>query len=39
MLYLLHGLGGDYKDWTTRTNLAEYSRTLPLIIVMPDGEN
>ena len=22
VLYLLHGLGGDYKDWTTRTNLA-----------------
>jgi len=39
VLYLLHGLGGDYKDWTTRTNLADYSRTLPLIIVMPDGEN
>ncbi len=39
VLYLLHGLGGDYKDWTTRTNVAEYSRTLPLIIVMPDGEN
>lgn len=39
VLYLLHGLGGDYKDWTTRTNLAEYSRTLSLIIVMPDGEN
>ena len=38
VLYLLHGLGGDYKDWTTRTNVAEYSRTLPLIIVMPDGE-
>lgn len=39
VLYLLHGLGGDYKDWTTRTNLAEYTRTLPLIVVMPDGEN
>ena len=39
VLYLLHGLGGDYKDWTTRSNVAEYSRTLPLIIVMPDGEN
>ena len=39
VLYLLHGLGGDYKDWTTRTNIAGYSRTLPLIIVMPDGEN
>jgi putative tributyrin esterase len=39
VLYLLHGLGGDYKDWTTRSNLAEYSRALPLIIVMPDGGN
>jgi len=39
VLYLLHGLTGDYMDWTTRTNLAEYSRAVPLIIVMPDGEN
>jgi S-formylglutathione hydrolase FrmB len=39
VLYLLHGLTGDYKDWTTRTNLAEYTRSLPLIVVMPDGEN
>ncbi|MBA2304649.1 MAG: hypothetical protein H0W08_18730 [Acidobacteria bacterium] len=39
VLYLLHGLGGDYKDWTSRSNLADYSRPLPLIIVMPDGEN
>jgi S-formylglutathione hydrolase FrmB len=39
VLYLLHGLDGDHTDWTTRTNLAEYTRTLPLIIVMPDGGN
>ena len=39
VLYLLHGLTGDYKDWTARTNIAEYTRTLPLIVVMPDGEN
>jgi len=39
VLYLLHGLTGDYKDWTTRTNISEYTRTLPLIVVMPDGEN
>lgn len=39
VLYLLHGLGGNYSDWTTRSNVAEYSRALPLIIVMPDGEN
>lgn len=39
VLYLLHGLTGDYKDWTTLTNLAEYTRTMALIVVMPDGEN
>lgn len=39
VLYLLHGLDGDYTDWTTRTNLSDYSRTLDLIIVMPDGGN
>jgi S-formylglutathione hydrolase FrmB len=39
VLYLLHGLSGDYKDWTTRTNVADYTRRLPLIVVMPDGEN
>ena len=39
VLYLLHGLGGDYTDWTSRTNVAEYSRQLGLIIVMPDGGN
>ena len=39
VLYLLHGLTGDYKDWSTRTNLAEYSKTIPVIIVMPDAGN
>ena len=39
VLYLLHGLYGNHTDWTTRTKLAEYSRSLPLIIVMPDAEN
>src|SRR6476469_2156109 len=38
-LYLLHGLTGDYLDWSTRTNLATLARALPLVIVMPDGEN
>ena len=31
VLYLLHGLGGNYTDWTMRTNLAEYSRSVALI--------
>jgi len=39
VLYLLHGLTGDFKDWTTKTNVAEYTRRLPLVIVMPDAEN
>lgn len=39
VLYLLHGLYGNHTDWTTRTELAEYSLSLPLIIVMPDAEN
>ncbi len=39
VLFLLHGLGGDYKDWTTRTDLAAYAAALPLIIVMPDAGN
>ncbi len=38
-LYLLHGLTGDYMDWSTRTELARIAHDLPLVIVMPDGEN
>jgi putative tributyrin esterase len=38
-LYLLHGLSGDYMDWSTRTDLAAIARTVPLVIVMPEGEN
>src|SRR6187401_859040 len=38
-LYLLHGLTGDYMDWSTRTDLARMAHGLPLVIVMPDGEN
>jgi S-formylglutathione hydrolase FrmB len=38
-LYLLHGLTGDYLDWSTRTELAHLSRALRLVIVMPDGDD
>ncbi len=38
-LYLLHGLAGDYMDWSTRTDLATIARSVPLVIVMPEGEN
>src|SRR3954468_20326290 len=38
-LYLLHGLTGDYLDWSTRTDLARNAQEGQLVIVMPDGEN
>jgi putative tributyrin esterase len=37
VLYLLHGLYGDYLNWDTRTRLEDYTRSLPLLIVMPDA--
>jgi S-formylglutathione hydrolase FrmB len=39
VLYLLHGLGGDYRDWETKTRIDEYARRYRLIIVMPDAGN
>jgi putative tributyrin esterase len=39
VLYLLHGLGGDYTDWETKTRIDEYARQYRLIIVMPDAGN
>ena len=39
VLYLLHGLAGDYTDWSTRTDLARLATALPLVVVMPDGAN
>lgn len=39
VLYLLHGLGGHYSDWTTRTNVADYSERYALIIVTPEGND
>ncbi len=39
VLYLLHGLYGDYSNWTKLTELERYTRGLPLIVVMPDADN
>jgi putative tributyrin esterase len=39
VLYLLHGLYGDYQNWDTRTGLENYARDLPWLIVMPDADN
>lgn len=39
VLYLLHGLGGHYSDWVTRTNLADYASQYRMIIVTPEGND
>ena len=38
-LFLLHGLYGDFENWSTRTNLISYAVRLRLIIAMPDAGN
>jgi len=37
VLYLLHGLYGNYLNWSTLTNLKYYAEKHPLIVVMPDA--
>ena len=39
VLYLLHGVGGHYSDWVTRTNVADYAAQYRMIVVMPEGNN
>ncbi len=39
VLYLLHGFGGHYSDWVTRTNVADYAAQYRMIVVMPEGQN
>lgn len=40
VLYLLHGAGGDYKNWLAiDTGLARYADQYHIIIVCPDGGN
>ena len=39
VLYLLHGYSGGHDNWWTKTKIAEYVRDIPMIVVMPDGEN
>jgi len=39
VLYLLHGWHGDETNWSTLTRLTRYAEDLPVIIVMPDGQN
>ena len=38
VLYLLHGAGGDYKDWISKVpSIQSYTNELDIIIVCPDG--
>lgn len=37
VLYLLHGVGDGYTKWSERTDIATFTRDLPVIVVMPDG--
>jgi len=39
VLYLLHGLGGHYSDWVTRTNIADYAAQYRMIVVTPEGND
>jgi putative tributyrin esterase len=39
VLYLLHGYSGGYDNWGSKTKIADYVRDVPMIVVMPDGEN
>jgi putative tributyrin esterase len=38
VFYLLHGLSDDYTAWLRWTSIERYVRSLPLIVVMPDGD-
>src|SRR3546814_13366966 len=37
MLFLFHGGGGSYRDWTEVGDAAAATAGLPLIVVMPDN--
>src|SRR4051794_13839253 len=37
VLFLLHGLFGNYNDWVPRTNLVEYAKKYDVIVGTPKG--
>ena len=39
VLYLLHGVYGNFTDWDKQSHLRRYAENRDLIIVMPDGDN
>ena len=38
VVYLLHGSGGDYREWSNDSDVAGFARN-GLILVMPEGES
>ncbi|MCP9493993.1 MAG: esterase family protein [Pyrinomonadaceae bacterium MAG19_C2-C3] len=39
VLYLLHGLTGNFTNWAAKSNLANHAARHKFIIVTPEGEN
>ena len=39
VLYQLHGASDDHRAWLYKSNLLRYVDGLPLLVVMPSGEN
>ena len=37
VLYLMHGLGGNYTNWVKLTNIVRYAKDHSMIIVTPDA--
>ena len=37
VVYLLHGLSGNFKNWSDKTDIAERARKHGFITVFPDG--
>ncbi|HEY2605081.1 MAG TPA: alpha/beta hydrolase family protein [Paraburkholderia sp.] len=37
VVYLLHGSGGDYTDWTANSHIGKLADRYQVILVMPDG--
>jgi putative tributyrin esterase len=37
VLYLLHGLGGHYDNWSAKTRLSEYAAQFRRLVILPEG--
>lgn len=37
VLYLLHGLFGQFDNWVMNTQIVEYAKNLPFLIICPEG--